>query len=207
LLDQIKDHPNLLTKEEKELTFLRLLVIKSEYYDALKKMRVLEQKCWDDNLFELFPEVINFIKISMHAHEPHNKEILDYIEKAELATELVSVLQKIQNYTANFSAQYYCNDNNSKDTIEYYQSVISQMRRKLKKFKDFPRLNLIYHYVAFCIGSQIGAVTSITSNILSRHLNKLKELLDIYTEMPIELYIPNHRLFNLHFIYSKEAIY
>jgi hypothetical protein len=206
LLDQIKDNPYLLTKEEKELTFLRLLVIKNEYNDDVKRLKILEQKCWNDNLFELLPEIINLIKISMHEYQPNNNEILDYIEKAELAAELFFILQKFQNYIADFSVHNY-HRTNAKTTIEDYHTVMNKMRRKSKKFKNFPRLNLIYHYAGFCIGCQIEMVTTTTSNVLSRHLNKLKELLGIYPDMPVDLYIPNHRLFNLHFVYLKEAIY
>jgi hypothetical protein len=206
LLGQMKDHPNSLTKEEKELIFLRLLVLKNEHYAALKQLKVLEKKCWEDNLFELLPEVINLIKSSMHAHQPNNEEILDYLEKAELAAELLYNLQKFQNYIASFSAHYYTL-NNEISLLDYYKSVINKMRRKANAFKEFPRFSLLYHYTAFCIGCQLGEVTSVISNILSRHLNKLRQLMDAYPEMPMDLYGPNHRMFNLDLTYLQESMY
>lgn len=206
LLNQIKDHPNSLTKEEKELAFLRLLVLKNEHQDAMKKLKVLEQKCWDDNLFELLPEVFRLIKSAMHAYQPSNREILDYIKKADLAAELLYNLQWFQNQITGFSANYYT-VNDDKSLQDYYKSTMNKMRRKSKVFKDFPRFTLIYHYTAFCIGCQLGAVTAAISNILSRHLNKLRELLEQYPNMPMNIYVPHHRLANLDFTYLQEAMY
>lgn len=206
LLDQMKEHPNSLTKEEKELAFLRLLVLKNEHYDALLKLKILEQKCWEDNLFELLPEVIALIKGSMHAHQPTNKEILAYIEKADLAAELLYDLQWFKNFYTKFSANYY-SVNDEKSLHEYYKSTMNKMRRKANALKAFPRFSLIYHYTAFCLGCQLGAVTSVISNVLSRHLNKLRILLERYPSMPINIYVPNFRLFNLDFIYLQESMY
>lgn len=206
LLDQMKQHPNSQTKEEKELAFLRLLVIKNEHAYALKKLKVLEQKCWEDNLFELLPEVIELINSALHGHQPNNIEaITTYFQKAELANELLYNLQKFKNYIVSFRTTYEI-ESCIPDFVEVYQTTINKMRRKATSLKDYPRFSLIYHYVAFSIGCQIGPNTAFIGNILVRHINKLKKLLADHPNMPMDVYIPNHRVFNLDFIYHQEAM-
>ena len=196
-----------MTEEEQELYFLRRLVLKNEFAYALEKLKILEQKCWADNLFEILPQVIDLIQTALHGAEPNNLEELKvYIDKATKVSELTVELQRFKNYIINFRLSY----DVEKDEVGFekiYKKSITQISRRVKILKEYPRFSLLYHYIAFCIGSQIGEKTTLINNSLARHLNKLKKMLEANPSMPIDNYVPNHRIFNRDFLTYQEAMH
>ncbi|MGH1338226.1 MAG: hypothetical protein ACRBFS_19035 [Aureispira sp.] len=196
-----------MTEEEQELFFLRRLILKNEFAYALEKLKVLEQKCWEDNLFEILPQVINLLQTALHGAEPNNLEGLKiYMDKATLVSELATELQRFKNYIINFRLNYDV-DRDEIGLEAVYKKSMTQISRRVKGMKEYPRFSLLYHYIAFCIGSQIGERTAAINNSLARHLNKLKKLLERYPSMPLDNYVPHHRVFNLDFLAFQEALY
>lgn len=195
------------TDEEIELKFLQLLSQKNEHAYLLERAQKLEKKCWEDNLFELLPDLLNLIISALHFYQPENtKKIAAYIEKLDQANDLLYTLYKFKNYTNTFRLQI-ITANNYEELATHYSSIINKMRRKANLLKPYARFNLIYHYTGFLVGSQLYNIVYKTGNVLSRHLNQLEKLLAQHPHMPIVSYIPNHRVYSLNSILINRAVY
>lgn len=197
LLTQMKNSPVCLTTEEQELAFLRLMVIKNEHAYALEQLQLLEKKCWEQNLFELLPEIIQLILRSMYACKAQDKaEHQFYLAQLELANSLHAVLQSLK-YNLCFLRQ----------NIKEYQNIIEVTCRKIKKLKQYPRLTMLYHFMAFSAGVFLEDIVQKTSNAMSRHLNEFKLLKDKFPNIPIDDFEPFHRAkMDIHFC-MKEALF
>ena len=207
LLKQLKNRLKSFTDEETELKFLKLLVLKNEYAYVLERAKKLEKICWRDNLFELLPELMSMIVSALHLHKSRDiEEISAYVEKLDTANELLYTLHKFENYINSFRLKITTAYNHAELT-ELYNNVITKLRRKAKSLKDYPRFNLIYHYVSFSIGGQLQNIVYKTSNVLTRHLNQLDKLLVQNPTMPIIRYIPNHRFYDMNSLLINKAVY
>lgn len=207
LLQCLKNTLKSSTDEETELKFLQLLLLKNEHAYVLEKAKKLEQKCWEENLFELLPELIHVIISSLHFHQSSNvEEIATYIEKLDLANDLLHTLHQFKNYVNTFRLKIISNDNYD-DFIAHYTKVINKMRRKASALKKHKRFSLIYHYVGFTIGSQMQTLVQKTGNVLTRHLNQLEKILAECPNMPISIYTPNHRLHVMDSLLINQALY
>lgn len=197
LLKKMKNSPICLTIEEQELAFLRLMVIKNEHVYALEHLKILEEKCWENNIFELLPEVIQLIFRSMHASQVPNKDEQEqYLSKLQEAIELKHHLQNL-NYYINY---LYAN-------IQDYSNVVETIRRKLKKLKQYPRFTMLYHFIAFSSGVFREDLVQTTSNAMTRHLNQFNQYKATYPNMPVSDFEPFHReKMDIHFC-MKEAVF
>jgi hypothetical protein len=207
LLHLLKNALKSFTDEETELKFLQLLLLKNEHAYVLERAKKLEQKCWEDNLFELLPELIHVIISAIHFHQSSNiDEIAIYIDKLETANDLLHTLNKFKNYVNTFRLKLISTLNYA-DLISHYTHIINKMRRKASTLKKHKRFSLIYHYTGFAIGSQMQNLVQKTGNILTRHLNQLEKILTEYPNIPIISHIPNHRLHTVVNLLLKQAVY
>ena len=207
LLQLLKNTLKSSTEEETELKFLQLLLLKNEHAYVLERAKKLEQKCWEDNLFELLPELIHVIISAIHFHQSSNiDEIASYIEKLDTANDLLHTLNKFKNYVNTFRLKL-IKASSYDDIITHYTHVINKMRRKAGILKKYKRFSLIYHYTGFAIGSQMQTLVQKTGNVLTRHLNQLEKILSEYPNIPIISHIPNHRLRTVDILLLKQAVY
>jgi hypothetical protein len=207
LLQVLKNTLKSSTTEETELKFLQLLLLKNEDTYVLEKAKKLEQKCWDDNLFELLPELINLIISALHFNQAFNiDEIAAYIEKLDTANDLLHTLYKFKNYVNTFRLKI-INAYNYDDFTTHYTHVINKMRRKATALKEHKRFSLIYHYVGFTVGSHIQTIVHKTGNVLTRHLNQLEKTLLEHPNIPMIHHVPNHRFHIMDSLLLSQALY
>lgn len=207
LLKLLKNTLKSATTEETELKFLQLLLLKNEHAYALEKAKKLEQRCWEDNLLELLPELINLIISALHYHHSSNmQEISLYIEKLELANDLLHTLNKFKNYVNTFRLKV-INSESYDDFIAHYTFIMNKMRRKATTLKKYKRFSLIYHHVGFTIGSQMQVIVYKTGNVLTRHLNQLEKILVTHPNMPATSYTADHRLHFMDSLLINQALY
>lgn len=207
LLQQLKNNLKTTTDEETELKFLKLLLLKNEHAYVLEKAKKLEKICWRDNLFELLPELISIIIAALHFHKSRKlEEITTYVEKLDTANQLLYTINQFDNHVNLFRLKV-LTVYNYEELSELYNSVINKMRRKAKQLKKYTRFSLVYHYVSFSVGSQIQNIVYKSSNVLTRHLNRLDKLLVENPTMPIIRYLPNHRLHDMNSLLINKAIY
>lgn len=207
LLDSLKNVLKSQTEEEIELKFLQLLLLKNEHAYVLDKAQKLEKHYWKANLFELLPDLLHMIISALHYHRRDDTDkIAEYIEKLDLANELQYTLYKFKNHINSFRLQI-IGVYNLLDISKHYTSTISKMRRKVKQWKEYKRLELIYHYTSFTIGAQLQNVVAQSGNAITRHLNQLETILKEHPDMPIMDYMPNHRQHYLNNIALNKAVY
>lgn len=207
LLGQGQQHSKSLTKEEKTLSFLKLLYIKREYTIVLDKAKKLEKICWEYNLFELLPETLDIISNTLFTQDSTNiAETKLYLEKKELANRLLDTFHKFK-HSISAVRLHSISGLNFEELDDFYMSTMKTMRRKINTLKEYPRFNLMYYYFAFSVGSQIQTVVQNQSNVLARHSNKLKRLLDEHNNIPILYYIPNHRVYDTDFLLIQNALF
>lgn len=207
LLESLKYQLKSITEEQIELNFIKLLLVKNDHAYALEKGKKLEQRCWDQNLFELLPELINSIILALHSYDSHNiAEMKQYVEKLEVANTLQYTFYELSNMVNSFRLKYISGHNNE-ELSTHYLSILTKIRRKITPLKAYPRFKLIYHYLGFSIGSLLQLTVSTTSNILTRHLNQLEQLLSDFPDIPILTYQPNHRIYNSVDLALKKAIF
>lgn len=183
LLAQLKHSSVCFTAEEQELAFLRLLVVKNQFAYALDLLKNLEKKCWEANLFEILPEVLQLIirciRSVLKYDDPQRKE---YQEKFKLAIDLLEILQTMQ-----YKFQYIYSH------PDEYQSIIASLRREIKKHKQYHRFTLLYHYIAFSTGVFLPEISTKSRNALSRHINQYEKLSQKHKNTPITYFEPYHR--------------
>lgn len=198
-LKQLKDHPICLTKEEQELAFLRLLTIQNEHYYALEQLYLLEETCWQRNLFELLPEVLSLILRCLRGIEQLNqKKFKNYLDKLSHAHELLQLLHLFQYYTDAF--------NQEQIAKAEYKPALSKLKRQIKPFEQYPRFTILYHFISFSVGAFLEPSVKKSSNALSRHLNQYKQLSSQYPAIPIHTFEPYHReKVQAHFLCTEAA--
>lgn len=207
LLEKLKNVLDSYTEEEIELKFLQLLSLKNEHAYVWEKAQKLEKICWEANLFELLPDLIQLIVTTLHLHKSHEqKEITAYIEKLELANKLQYTLYQFKN-EVNLFRRFVLDPYNLEEITEQYNSVVSKMRRRANTWKEHERFLLIYHHTSFTIGAQLQNIVHKSGNVLTRHLNKMEKLLAAYPNMPVVDYTPHHRLYFLHQGLINKAVY
>jgi len=193
LLAQLKDSPVCFTEEERELTYLRQLVISNEYAFALPHLEKLEKRCWELNLFELLPLLQELLlRCVQSTRRVDAKKQEEMLEKYELAHRLFMVLSKVK--AVGFKS---LNTGELKDTIEYVRNII-------KPYSAYPRFKMLYHYIAFSRGSNNPTMKG---QILVRHLNQYKKLREEYPDIPVTFYQRHYKEKNRLYFSIFESIF
>ncbi|MFK7798789.1 MAG: hypothetical protein AB8E82_15165 [Aureispira sp.] len=207
LLDKLRNTLKSHTEEELELKFLRLLSNKNEHAYVLAKAQKLEKKYWEDNLFELLPELIHLIISTLHYHKAYNiEEIRAYVNKLDLANKLHTNLYQFKNHVNSFRLTV-LGFQDLAELTDHYTSITTKMKRKVKELKAYPRFELIYHHTSFTIGAQLQHIAHKSGNALTRHLNRLEQLLAAHPNMPVTEYILHHRVDFMHYLFLNKAMY
>lgn len=177
LYHYLKKTENYSSKEEQNLNFIRYLVNKNQFKDALEKALKLEKHCRKLNLFELLPGVLNMIIYSRQCLFYGGDLVLIETEKRLLeAIEWHQVLQKMH---------YYHQQSYRIASIEHYQEILKAVRKLIAPYKELPRFALLYHYIAFSKGCMVLGNAQKSTNALMRHLNKIEAILKEHPKMPM----------------------
>ena len=196
LLRQMQYHEATQTEEEQELIFLRMLVIKGEHWYALPKLQALVERCWTYNIFELLPELLHLVIRAGYACDGLPKEtIKDLSQQLQEANRLLYLLNQLKQTFKHLALH-----------IEEYPSKIAAVRRQIKDLKAYPRFELFYRYIAFCMGVHRQDLVDRTSGAMMRHLNAFKQLQEIHPNVPIDLE-PQNDIHTVCYFCRKEAIF
>jgi hypothetical protein len=177
LYHYLKKTENYSSKEEQSLNFIRYLVNKNQFKNALEKAIKLEKHCRKLNLFELLPGVLNMIIYTRQCLFLGGDKVLIEVEKDLLeAIEWHQVLQKLH---------YYHQRSYRVVNEEDYQEVLKAVRKLIAPYKHLPRFALLYHYIAFSKGCMVLVNIQKSTNALMRHLNKLEAILKENPQIPM----------------------
>ncbi|MBL4650421.1 MAG: hypothetical protein JKY03_11885 [Aureispira sp.] len=184
LYHYLKKTENYSSKEEQRLNFIRYLVNKNQFKNALEKAMKLEKHCRKLNLFELLPGVLNMIIYARQCLFFGGDKVLIEVEKDLLeAIEWHQVLQKLH---------YYHQQSYRVVNEEGYQEVLKAVRKLIAPYKHLPRFALLYHYIAFSKGCMILVNVQKATNALMRHLNKLEAILKENPQIPMVFATTNY---------------
>jgi hypothetical protein len=177
LYHYLKKTENYTSKEEQSLNFIRYLVNKNQFKNALEKGLKLEKHCRKLNLFELLPGVLNMIIYVRQCLFLGGDKALIEAEKDLLeAIEWQHVLQKLH---------YYHQKSYRVSNEDNYQEILKAVRKLIAPYKHLPRFSLLYHYIAFSKGCMVLGNAQKSTNALMRHLNKLETTLHENPQMPM----------------------
>lgn len=177
LYHYLKKTENYSSKEEQSLNFIRYLVNKNQFKNALEKAIKLEKHCQKLNLFELLPGVLNMIIYARQCLFFGGDKVLIEAEKRLLeAIEWHQVLQKLH---------YYHQQSYRVADEVFYQEILKAVRKLIAPYKHLPRFALLYHYIAFSKGCMVLGHVQKSTNALMRHLNKLETILNENPQIPM----------------------
>lgn len=177
LYHYLKKTENYSSKEEQSLNFIRYLVNKNQFKNALDKAIKLEKHCRKLNLFELLPGVLNMIIYARQcAFLGGDKVLIEAEERLLEAIEWHQILEKLH---------YYHQRSYRVTNEEDYQQILKAVRKLIAPYKHLPRFVLLYHYIAFSKGCMILGNVKKATNALVRHLNKLEAILKENPKMPM----------------------
>src|SRR6185369_9957240 len=172
--------------EEMELRECIDLFNKGQKDLAYKRLEELEKRCWQKNLFEVLPRVLDrliFCNQSFNRIEENKTIYKRYDEAVRLNTLILQVLKKVrQVYEIN------------------YQKGISSARSELrfiKKMADvntkYPRFEFIYHHLSLYY--KLGSAEYIDKmQVLGKHHAAIKKIYAAHGNMTI-FYTPNYEYY------------
>jgi hypothetical protein len=185
-LEQQTDHNQILADEEVELAKCKQLLSANEKEQAYKKLLQLESVCWERNIFELLPGIIDqmiFCNQSTNKLE-RNESLYPRLEKAIL-------LQSEINRVIMLARLIY--EINYKKGIKHAKSELSEMKAIANKYKDYSRFAMCYHNVALYY--KLGSTDYVNDmQVISRHFKQFKSLNEKQPLIPLVAYRKNYLL-------------
>ncbi len=181
-----------LPEEEDMLNHCKEMIAAGDKKEAYKLLVELEKTCWERNIFELLPSVLDNMIFCNQATNDREKNAALYplLEKAiELQYDLNRAIMNIR---------------------KIYEIAIStgpaQSKKLLQTLKDFaeknskyPRFAMYYHYVSVSYKLSSMEYTQ-NMQVISRHLAEFKKLYAKHPLIPVIIYKANHaKLFHYHF--------
>jgi hypothetical protein len=185
------DSSNLQAEEEQRFLTARHLISSENKELAYKQLVALEKECWEKNIFELLPSIIDqliFCNQSFNRLE-NNKPIFARQKNAIELLHDMSILgmtaRKI--YEINFTKG-----------IDYAGKDLAMIRKLAAKHKQYPRFLLCYYHVAAYY--KLGSPKHAGESTISRQLSAYKKLQKKYPLIPLMQYKANYVQFqHLHF--------
>jgi hypothetical protein len=189
ILDELKNARSSnfpLTHTEEELTYIeaKQLLASGNNERAYRMLTELEKTCWEKNIFELLPSVIDqliFCNQSFNRLE-NNKEIFMRQERAiELLRDInICGMTTRKIYEINFTKG-----------IKYAAKELSLMRAMASKYKMYPRFLMCYHHVSayYKLGTKEYEGST---QAISRHLSSFRKLLVLHPSIPLLSYKVNY---------------
>ena len=165
---EFRDCVDLLTKGRKELAF--------------KRLQELEAHCWNKNLFELLPRVIDRIIFCNQSFNRGNTLPVyeRYDEAVRLNTLILQVLKKVR--------QIY--DINYQKGIAAAKSELRFLKKTADLNARYPRFHFIYHHLSLYY--KLSATEYLDKmQVLGRHHAAVKRIFKAHGNLPV-FYTPNY---------------
>ncbi|HEX8515695.1 MAG TPA: hypothetical protein VF868_05800 [Bacteroidia bacterium] len=178
------DHSALHTEEELRLLSARELIASGNKETACRMLVELEKICWERNIFELLPVVIDQVIFCNQAFNrlEKNKELYARLEKAIMLLKDIQLcgLSTRKIYEINFTKG-----------IAHAGNELKQMRALASKHKSYPRFLMCYHHVSayYKLGSKDNTSQL---QVVSRHLSGFKKLQAKHPLVPLMNYKVNY---------------
>jgi len=184
--------PQQLPEEEAILNQCKYLLTSGDKKEAYKKLTALEATCWERNIFELLPAILDTIIFCNQAFNElaKNKDAYKRMEKA--------IALQYDVYRVNMlSRQIY--DVFYTQGLKYAKPQYTALKELAEKNKEYPRFLMCYHYMSLYYKASAPEYID-NMQVVSRHLTELKRLYAVYPHMPMMNYRANYsKHFHFHF--------
>ncbi|MBC7863399.1 MAG: hypothetical protein IAF38_10520, partial [Bacteroidia bacterium] len=158
----------------------------------------LEKSCWEKNIFELLPSIIdnlifcNQLLNKLERNVALYKRMEDALELQADIYRVISLARKI--YEINF-----------RKGISFAKNELAVMKDISLRHRDYPRFDLCYHHVSLYY--KLGSSDYIEDmQVISRHFGQLRELIKKYPHLPIVSYRRNYQLYQ-HMHYRQMTVF
>lgn len=173
ILDCFKNGHISFSAPEKELKFISFLISNKQFKEAKEHLLVLEKKYWEENIFELLPEVYRkFLKIEVNCMPIDNSKIQAYFEKRNIALRLREDLE-------------FFLDSTYMSCIKGEKYYFLKMLKMLKKLENYPRFKLIYYYMSLRSAVISDAKNNTATSATKRYFNNFFKLLGQNLKIPV----------------------
>jgi hypothetical protein len=188
----------LFTEEELKFNRCKNLLLVENKEEAFRQLTELEKDCWEKNIFELLPGIIDqliFFNQSFNRNE-HNKEIYDRLDNA---IELQYDMQRF----SRVARQIY--EINYAKGIKHAKKEFNTLKELATKHKNYPRFLMCYHHL--CMYYKLGSADYIHEmQVISRHVSEFKKLYAKHPLMPLINYKVNYVKFQ-HFHFHQSTMF
>lgn len=203
LLDELQalskdDSQQLLTDEERVLFQVKNITFQENKEAAYRQLNELEKKCWELNIFELLPTVIDQLIFYNQIFNRHaeNKVLFERMERANrLLFEINKVILTARKiYELNFYVG-----------IKGARKELALLKELAVKNKDYPRFLLCYHHISLYY--KLGSSDYLSEmQVISRHLAEFKRLYAKHATMPLVSYKVNYERYQ-HFHFNQSTLF
>jgi hypothetical protein len=197
-LQSPETRPVLLTEEEEELLKCKQLVMENHKEQAYQKLLQLEKNCWEKNIFELLPAIIdNLVFCNQALNRLERNEVLyERMQKAIVLQadcyRMILLARRI--YEINF-----------RKGVLHAKKELAEIKELGLKHKLYPRFTMCYHHVSLYY--KLGSRDYLEDmQVISRHFRQHKELNSRYPYMPLVSYRRNYSIYQ-HMHYSQIQVF
>lgn len=194
----VVNYSALLTDEELKLFRCKNLTLSENKEEAFRQLTELEKDCWQKNIFELLPSIIDqliFFNQSFNRNED-NKALFKRLEKAialQYDMNRVSLLAR-QIYAINYSKG-----------VKAAKKEFNAMKEVAVRNPDYPRFLLCYHNISMYYKLSSGEYAT-EMQVVSRHLSEFKKLYAKHPLMPLISYKVNYVKYQ-HFHFNQSTTF
>jgi hypothetical protein len=192
------DPSNILTDEELRLYKCKNLQLNANKELAFRQLSELEAECWEKNIFELLPSIIDQLIFFNQSFNRLEKNV-ELHKRLELAIQL----QYDMNRFAMLARQIY--EINYKAGIKSAKKELNSLKEIASRNEKYPRFLMCYHHISlyYKLGSQeyIGEM-----QVVSRHLSEFKKLYALHPLMPLISY-KLHYVKYQHFHFNQSTMF
>ncbi|HSY77673.1 MAG TPA: hypothetical protein VK890_12485 [Bacteroidia bacterium] len=197
VLDDIKafskdEGLQLLAEEEAALNQCKYLISSGDKKEAYKRLNELERLCWERNIFELLPAILdNLIFCNQAFNElEKNKALYARMEEAialQYDIGRVNILSR-QIYDVFFM-----------QGLAQARAQFNSLKELAEKNKKYPRFLMCYHYMSLYYKASAPEYFN-NMQVVSRHHAEFKKLYTVHSHVPLMNYRANYaKHFHFHF--------
>lgn len=188
----------LLADEEQRLYKAKSHALAENKESAYKELTELEKECWQKNIFELLPTIIDlliFLNQAFNRNEK-NEELLKRYQKA------IDLLYDIERVSLNARTIYQINFSKG---VKYASKQLNTIKEIAQKNKTYPRFAMCYHHISLYY--KLGSVEYYGNmQVVSRHMSAFKKLFANNPLIPLINYRVNYVKYQ-HFHFANSTMF
>lgn len=188
------------SKEEKLKEDCKELISSGKFNEAELQLSQLKKTCFDYNIFELLPEILDMLIQTKHALNKFKETDTLYAEFKE------SIVLFTHIYEAKILVKKIY-EFNLREGITATNDFFKELSRLSRLHANKPRFKLIYNFVAgYYKAGAGGSDKLIKSNVINRHIQVAKKMMQDHPKIPVVNYSLNYEFTQNYRLAELEAM-